>query len=334
LEQAIIGVARDPVAPYKRMELGLSYYDLAEFSSAQSVWEDGLLLAPEDPQLHVDLGLVHLQQVEDSKNKAERLAQLEAATQHLNTAFKLFDDTDPSRNNARFLLSLVYSSAGRYADAVRELRALDRCDYCDLAVAIYLAHACLSNNGCAEAERRFRQVAAEVDENIKNAKEGSNQIVETPPGADDMLLGTALAYARLGIADTLIQREILLGEAMAEVRKVRVALKDLTRAELREYWEGRCTFLTGLILIKLGHIDEAIPKLEAALAESTDAETYFALADALERKVEPIAEPAQKTGLVRRALFCYQEARRLDWNGELEEKIAKAIARLQPAAPK
>jgi tetratricopeptide (TPR) repeat protein len=334
LEQARIGVARDPVASYERNELGCAYDSLAEYASAQSVWEDALLLDPENPALHVNLGLAHLRQMEDSKDKTERLARLEAAVLSLKTALKLYEDTNPSQDtaphDARFLLSLVYSEAGYYPDAIRELRALDRRDYCDLAVAIYLAEAYLDNEDWAEAERRFREIAADVDIQMGSAKEGPNEIVKTPPGAGDMVLGTVAAYAHLGLANALAEREIFPGRALDEVLKARDAIRDLDRANLKESWAGRCTFFEGVILTKLGRIDKAIAKLETALEECSDAQTHFALANALARRAEKTTDPTRKMEAVRRALHYYQETQRLDWNGELEAKVSKAIAQLQP----
>jgi hypothetical protein len=45
---------------------------------------------------------------------------------------------------------------------------------------------------------------------------------------------------------------------------------------------------------------------------------------------ELIIEPTNETELVRRVTRYYQEAQRLDWNSELEEKINKALAQSWP----
>lgn len=333
LEQARNGVARDPMSPYERTELGWAHLNLGEYRSAQSVWEDALLLVPEDPQLHMNLGLAHLGQKGDSKDKAAQSAHLELATRHINTALELFDDSHPARNGARFVLSQVYAAAGDYADAVRELRILDQSDYCGLAVSIELADAHLANEDWVEAERRFRQAAAEIDQRILIVSKGVNELLESPPGGEHVL-GTASAFAHLGIAASLLEREIYLDQALAEVARARAVLKDLSNAKLKEQWEGRCTFHEGLILSRQDRTDDAIAKLEAALAASADAATYFALANALARKGELTIEPAIKTQIVRRATRCYQEAQRLDWNGVLELKINKALAQLQAVTAK
>ena len=330
LEQAKLGVARDPMNPKGRVELGWVYWYLAEYTSAQSAWEDALILAPQYPELHVNLGLVHLRQMEDERDRAARVDRIASAVRHLQTALALYEDDDPARNGARLLLFRAFDAAGRYTEALRELRALERSDYCKLAVAIYVANEYLKKDDWTEAERRFRKIAAEVDTRIQTAKDGPNETVETPLGDIDMLLGTVSAYAHLGTACSLAEREIFLDRALAEVTRAREALKGLKREDLKEYWAGRCTFFEGVILTKQDQCEEAIIKLETALAEHADAATYLALANALARKFELIDEADVKTKIIRRAAVYYQEAQRLDWNGELEGKINKALERLQP----
>ncbi|MEW6428079.1 MAG: hypothetical protein AB1568_08620 [Thermodesulfobacteriota bacterium] len=331
LEEAKKGVGRDPISLYERRELAWVYWYLAEYPAAQSAWEDALVLAPEDPQLHVNLGMAHLAQLDDSRDKPVRRAHLDRATECLNLAMDLFDDADPLRNSTRFKLYRAYSLAGRRTEALRELRALDRSDYCNLAVAIELADAHLGNDDWAEAERRFRQAAAEVDRLLATAAKGVDETVETPIGEGEMVLGSAAAFAHLGIAVSLHERQIFLDSALAEVAKARAAITDLANSELKARWQAGCDLQEGVILFKGNRIDPAIVSLEKALAAGVDLDTCYHLANALVRKAEQTDDAGVKTALGRRAFGYYQEAAALDWNGEYAAGIGKGRAELQAA---
>jgi tetratricopeptide (TPR) repeat protein len=78
-----------------------------------------------------------------------------------------------------------------------------------------------------------------------------------------------------------------------------------------------------------GQLDEAITKLETALLTRADAATYFTFADVLARKGELTTDLPSESQLVRRAIAYYREALRVDWDGQLESKINKALSALQ-----
>jgi tetratricopeptide (TPR) repeat protein len=334
LEQAKKGIAWDPLSSYERIELGWVYWAMSDLATAQSAWEEVLLLSPDDPQLYVNLGLLHLRQVSDANNKAARLALIAQAIRRLKAALELFDDDDSSksRNEARWLLAQAYVWAGESFDAVRELRTLECTDYCSLAVQITLAEALLSNENWSQAEGRFRQAAANVDSLIEKAARGVNEVPEAPLMFSETL-GAISAWAHLGIASTLAEREIFLDQAMQQVELARQKLAQLESDEQKKDWEGNCCLQEGLILFKRDSIDEALNRLEKALAARVDASTYFIFANALTRKNELTSVVGAKSLLARRATSYYQEALRLDWDGRLEVKINKALAQQPPVPP-
>ena len=330
LEKANEGVDLDPVSAYEREELGWVYWQLSELAAAQAAWEQALLLAPETPNLQFNLGLVYYQQADDLKDKAARLARLKEAAEYLKTASE-GGASEESRNDARYFLSRVYSELNRPLDARRELRALSHRNYCPLAVAMDLADTHLSNDDWTEAERAFSRSAMDIDELIRSAAKGVDEVVETPRGAEDHVLGTASAYCRLGIAFSLAQREIRLDDALAEIGKARAALRGIAREDLKADWTAQCAFHEGDILLRLGRIDEAIERLETALCTHTRPNRYCTLATALVRKAALTAEPIAKARLERRATRYYEVAQSLDMNGELESEITKGLAQLRPA---
>jgi tetratricopeptide (TPR) repeat protein len=331
LEQAKKGVAWDPINSYERIELGWVYWSLSDFLSAQSVWEDVLLLAPDRPQVYVNLGLLHLAQLGDATDRAARNALIRSSTLRLKSAVDLFDETDEGRSEARWLLSQTYSSDGQYGDAIRELRALEGIGYCPLAIEISLADAYLSSENWSAAELRFRKAAVNVDKAIQSAAQGFNEVPDSPLMFEQSL-GTISAWAHLGIASSLAQREILLDQAFEEIALARSSLAALSSEEMKKQWEANCLFHEGFVLFKRDQVDEAIDRLAEALAVRVESEVYFTLAESLRRKTELSDDPGVRNQLTRRATAHYQEALRIDWDGRLTPKIAKALALLESAS--
>lgn len=337
LTWARLGILKDPISHYERMELGWVHWALAEYGASQAAWEDAVRLRPDDPRSHLNLAWAHLRQLDDLKDRALRTEHHTRAATELATALALFDETDEERNLAQFLLAKVHSLAGRHEDAARELRALDQRDYCDLAVAIALADACLAKDDWSEAEQRFRKAADEIDRRLPTAEHGANEVVDEPLG-EKMVLGSAAAYAHLGIAASLAAREIHLDDALAEVARAGAAIQGVTDPEIREAWRRACTFQEGVVLFKKDLIDDAIVRLESALAGRMDAETFFVLANTLVRKAEQ-SVGGERARLLGRSARYFREARRLDWASELEGEIAMSLGRVdeltaqgQPAA--
>ena len=112
----------------------------------------------------------------------------------------------------------------------------------------------------------------------------------------------------------------------------RKAVDQLEDPDQRAFWNGRCDFFEGEILLRQQRIDEALAKLESALAARPDAQVYYRLADGLARKLELGVAATKATPMARRALRYCQEAQRLDWIDELKDKLDAIAARLESSA--
>jgi tetratricopeptide (TPR) repeat protein len=325
LEQAKIGVLKDPVSTFERIELGSAYSDLAEYVSAQSAFEIASKINAEDPGAHFGLVSVHMQQVEDETTKAERKKRLERAAEQVAILLDLLAPTDSRRTTVHFTLARVHAWGGRYGAAIRELRALNRRKERDLAVELYLADAYLSCERWVDAEQQFRGVAHQVEGLMANAAGKGDEPVPSPLG-EKMVLGSVEAFARLGIAATLVERHIYLDEALTEVTRARASVDALSDIDLKREWVASCNFWEGAILLQQDRLDKAVSSLEAAVAAKSDAASYFQLANALTRQAE-LAPSADRGLAVRRAMRYYDEAQRIDWTDELAPKVNQARTR-------
>lgn len=327
LALARIGIRKDPVSHYERTELGRVHWALAEFAEAQAAWDDAARLNPDAPQAHLNLAWAHLRQLDDLKDRTRRAEHHACAASEVAAALALFAEEDEERNRAQYFLARLHSLAGRHADAARELRALDQRDYCDLAVSIALADACLAKDDWGEAEQRFRKAAEETEQRIAASPNGLDEAVEDPLG-EPMVLGSASAFARLGVAASLAAREIRLDEALSEIDRAKGILQGVSDPGIRQTWLRACAFQEGVVLAKMDLVDQAIASLESALAVRVDAEAFFVLANALVRKAELSGEKGRAL-LLRRSARYYGEARKLDWTGELEGEIAVSLGRIE-----
>ena len=329
-EAANRGVARDPLSAFERNELGWVYFDSSDFAMAQQVWSETLLIAPNDPDLHIRLGQVHLRRIDEKKDPASRREMQAIAQRHLETALDLLDRSDPARNDARFFFADAQSSVARYGDAIRELLALERADYYNTIVRLLLADAYLANEDWVQADTLFRQLAAEFDGQL--CHEHADTLLSSPAGSK-YFLGTSAAFAHLGIASALGNRDIKLTEALAEVKKARAALATISDAAVKAQWLAKCDFYDGWLLLKQDQLDPAVQHLEAALAIEVTSDANLALAEALLRRIELRGNGQQvDASMVRRAHSYCTEAQRLDWPGVLAKRTARIDARLSALA--
>jgi tetratricopeptide (TPR) repeat protein len=327
LEQARIAVSRDPLSAFERVELGWVHYHLSEFPAAQAAWEDAVRLAPDNPHNRMNLALAYLMELSDLKDRATRAARAERAAEQLHTALDLLGQGDPERDRAQYLLSTAHAEAGRRDDAVRELRALDRRDYCDLAVSLHLAEAHLVRDDWGEAEHMFGKAVAEAEALAAAASGGVNEPIKTPTG-ESMVAGSAAAWGRLGVAATLIEREIGLDQARAHIDAATAVIQKLADADLKRRWLGNIRLQEGALLLRQDRVDDAIGALEEALAIEAYAGTYLLLANALTRKGE-LAAAEKRAPFLRRGARYYDEAQRRDWTGALEPRIAAGRRELE-----
>jgi Flp pilus assembly protein TadD len=87
------------------LNLAIVLLHQGKLEEAQSLLLRALLIAPQDPRIHEQLGQLYTQRA----NYAEAAKYLETATR-----------LDPKRSNLHFLLGQAYSHLGRHAEAKAE----------------------------------------------------------------------------------------------------------------------------------------------------------------------------------------------------------------------
>ena len=322
--QAESAVARDPLSYFERNEMGWVHFDARDLDAAEEAWRKTLLMSPNNPDLHVRFGQVYQMRQFDRTDAAGRREMLETAQRHFEKALELYEPFDPRRIEVRFYLADTYGAGGRYAEAIRELRTLEGVAPFSELVRLNLADAHLARADWAEADTRFRQLAGEFDQQLLTVSADTR--LPAPSGVVQ-LLGTATAFAHLGVASTLGNREIRLDEALAEVAKARAALAKLSDKTLASQWSAKCDYYEGWLSLKQDKVDAALGLFESALLVEVSADTNLALAEALARRIELTGgQPDPAT--VRRARAHYNEAERLDWTGQLARHIERTNALL------
>lgn len=327
LDAAKIGIAKDPIGSYERNELGWSYFNLAEYAAAIQAWQDALFWEPNDAEIHYNLGLAYYYQSWDTRNKELRKEKINTAAEYFKCAFELYHPGE-SRNKARYLMARCYFDAGHYTKALIELRALEKIGIYHDVVRLELADSLLSAGEYKQAETWFSTIAAELQAKLDEAKGDVNASIETSFISGVNNLGIALCYAHLGIASTLLDRDIQLDLASAEIKKAYQYLEKLTVKEDRDYWRSRCDIFKSKAELKQGKPEKAIAKLEAAIAADEDANTYYLLATALEQIIQKTKAENTKTLLKERFQNYCKQAEKKDWNDILKEELAELRKKL------
>lgn len=330
LAQAHRAIQRDPLSAFERIELGRVYFDLEEYANAQQAFEDALKFAPNDPELHRDAARAQLLQVHQCKTKEARAARLESARQELAVALDLYDREEGARQSARYDLANVEQYLGNAHEGLRELRALRRSGYCPLMMRLEIADALLSTQEWVESEEEFVAVAAELDAEAE--QHGADHVPERPWDSDHVL-GTASAWAHLGIASTYSERDIKLAEALAHVEKARESLQKTTTSSVVATWLAACDYVEGEIRLKQDSVEPAIASLERALHRRVDSNTYLKCAEALARRIELAGKGTQHAPTARRAMDYLAEAERLDFTNRNAAIVDRLQAKLQLLSP-
>ncbi|MBI1422171.1 MAG: tetratricopeptide repeat protein [Gammaproteobacteria bacterium] len=327
LDSAKVGIGKQPIGSYERNALGWAYFNLSDFAEAEKAWLDALYWEPNNPEIHYNLGLAYYYQSLDTHIKDARKELLNKATQYFNDAYELYSPGD-SRIRARYLLAKCYFYAAHYTHALIELRALEKLEQYHEVVSLELADSLLSRGDFKEAEYWFVSISEKLAAKLADANGDVNQRIVSLPLSGVQNLGVALCYAHLGIASTLLDRDIQLSIANAEIDKAYTFLENLANKDEQSFWRSRCDIFKSKVEMKQGQPEQAIEKLEAAIAADDDANTYYLLASALEQIIQKATSDQEKTLLIARFRNYCTQAQKKDWNDELKTELEQLQQKL------
>lgn len=334
LDKALVAAQRavrlDPVSYYERNELGHCYWARQEFASAQTAWEQALPWSPNPADMYYWIGVCHLVQAGDYRERTPHNERLDRAILSFTAAIELYEDKPERRNEARFQMASALSQAGRHREAVAEMRALKNSGYCPLATTAGLANAHLQKDEPKQADLYFRELLEQVEPRL--ATEDPNARVEGPPTAEPESLAAGLLMGHLGRAIARAELELPLDEAEKDLAEARKAL-DLMPADSdsRRNWGATCDRIEGVILFKQDRVDEALPRLQASLFVSPGRDTHYYLARTLLRQTA-LHKKEDHTVALRMARHHCRQAEELDWNDELADEITSLKQDLAKAA--
>lgn len=324
----------EPNRSYERVRLGEVYFNLSEFDRARAVWEEALLWSPDDPAIHVNLGVCYLKLAWNVRERAQRKILLEQSAKFLNQALDLYESAQLQEKGwAHHTLGRLHDELCEYSEAIANFTIAKNFGFAPLMTTFYLGWAYLRNKSYDECVQQFRWLIQEAEERIP-AGEGDkarailNEIIE-PETGEQMPLGQVLAWAHLSMAFSYAERDANLNDALELAYKADAYIIKLDNdAAKGRTWAARVD-CEGWILFKQNKIDVAITRFEQALALTAAADAYLHLALSYEQKLQDSKDEAERRHLIARVHACCRHVDDLDLKQEYSQRVNDLRLRLQ-----
>ena len=326
-------LTRDPINSFERNTLGDIYFALNDFEQARAAYEDALFLEPDNPNIHLNIGLYLQKLAADQRKTTRRDTALQQAVKYLNQSLDLYDKSNlKGKGQAHCTLGSVYVELREYEKAIYHLRIAKILRFAPLTTVLDLGRAYLKNCSYDECVEQFDQVINETPKAKKKLiakgepiKKIPNRIIEP----ESRSLGELLVLAHLYKAFSYAERDVNLEEALKLAQKTEDYIDKLDDDTAKVQCQEAHADCKGWILYKQDRIDEAIKYLERAVSLAADAEAYLHLALACERKSQKCEDKENCQSLIMQAQAYCQHARQLDFNKEFSKRVNDLLLRLR-----
>jgi tetratricopeptide (TPR) repeat protein len=289
------------------------------------------LWSPDDPAIHVNLGVCYLKLALNIRARAQRKILLEQSAKYLNQALDLYDSAQLQEKGwAHHTLGRLHDELCEYSEAIANFTIAKNFGFAPLMTTFYLGWAYLRNTAYDESVQQFRWLIQEMEKKIP-AGEGNailNEILE-PETGDQMPWGQVLAWAHLSVAFSYAERDANLNAAQQLMGKANVYIEKLNEGAIKDRTRAAGADCEGWILFKQNKIDDAIARFEQALALTAAADAYLHLALSYERKLQDSKEEAERRHLLARVLACCRHVDDLDLKQEYSQRVNDLRLRLQ-----
>jgi tetratricopeptide (TPR) repeat protein len=354
LKYADIAFKLSPFDVWERKDLGYSYMELSQYDRARLVLEDALLVSPDDPDLHLWLGICWWSLLPDHRDVAVRKRVLGEAVGYYEHALELyiaratpdtFDAHGISDNEGMALthywLGHLYLALEEYGRAVTHLRVSQAAERPKLHATLHLAEALMRNLAYDEAAQEFKRLIANLRRRTTRGAK-SKDVLEADMLPQTMTLGELLVWAYWGLCFNSAERDAGRAELLRCLRRIRgqseqvASIDDVGERAICEASRLDCE---GWLLYKLGRAEEAMACLDQSISLHADPEAYLHLALACEllwTDQGGVAGGQESRPLLRRALAACDHAVELSDGRGLSEDASALRTRLQemnPAAP-
>ncbi|MDZ7360814.1 MAG: tetratricopeptide repeat protein [candidate division KSB1 bacterium] len=308
----------EPNRSYERVQLGEVYFNLSEFDRARAVWEEALLWSPDDPAIHVNLGVCYLKLALNVRDREQRKILLEQSAKYLHQALDLYDSAQLQEKGwAHHTLGRLHDELCEYSEAIANFTIAKNFGFAPLMTTFYLGWAYLRNKVYDESVQQFRWLIQEIEKKIPTSEGNAilNESLE-PETGDQMAVGQVLAWAHLSVAFSYAERDANLNAAQELVGKANVYIEKLNDGAIKDRTRAAHADCEGWILFKQNKIDDAIARFEQALALTAAADAYLHLALSYEKKLQDSKDEAERRHLIARVQACCRHVDDLDLKQE------------------
>ena len=289
LRYAEAAVVHDPLSKPARRVLAQLYLDLGHLEQAREAWCAALVADPDGPSTNFGMGQCLVRLALDTHDPQRRSGLLCEATRYLRNALKLYqlgpadgegdgdDAVVPSdiEGQVRFWLGRAFFELDDYEQAVTQFQLCVTLDFQPLLSRLRLGVAHLRLGHVCSGERILEEVCSECSPESASPDAGSVNL--GPPG-DALSRRDIVAWARIYVAGSHIDRDAAIPDAVETIQAVRAQVEEHQHADSRAGMLAACADWEGWAKFQEGDSDGAIKCLGLSVTLQPTAEAYAHLA--------------------------------------------------------
>jgi len=287
LRYAEAAVVHDPMSEAARRVLAQLYLDLGHFEQAREAWCAALVADPDGPDTNFGMGQCLVQLALDAHEPQRREGMLRDAAVYLRNALKLyqlraFDDGHNRKpaptsfeGEVRFWLGRAFFELDDYEQAVTHFQLCVTLAFQPLLSQLRLGVAHLRLGHVSSGEGTLEDVCSECSPESAAGEAGS--VTVGPPG-DALCRWEIVAWARIYLAGSHIDRDVAIPEAVMTIDQVRAEVEQRQSGLSRVGLLAGCADWQGWAKFQDGDVSGAASCLGESVKLQPTAEAYAHLA--------------------------------------------------------
>jgi len=336
VEYAEKGVERDPLGDFKYKVLpdALEYRVLAEvyealeeYETAITVRQVALLWAPDDAEIHKDIGWAYVVRARYHNDQAKTDEAYRQGVIYLQKAAKLCDVGQASlKGQISYWLGALHYYLRKYDEAAPYFAVSRALGGFPWLSRWYQGWALLKARQYDGSEDNFRTLKSDCQglAASEEARTPFSTIIERY-GAG-VTLGELLAMADQGLAFVYAERGVNLEEALHLCDEADERARELELGPTADLWrKGDLIDTRGWVLFKLGRKDIALQLLKKAVSLSAQADYYYHLAVVLESALQDTTDDSSFQALKGDLRTSCQFVQELDTAHEYSERVGNLL---------
>ncbi len=333
----------DPLSARARKALAAVYATLGHFEQATDAWRAALVCDPDGPDTNLALGETLMRHALGSPESDARRAMFTEATTYLRSALKLAAvsgiSTGPRdgaskmseiEGRARFWLGRAAFELDVYEQAVTHLQVCVTLDHEPLLARLRLGVAYLRMGHVCDGERVLAEIKSYAEAMASSPQNGSTIV---GPLGDRLTVREVLAWARVYLAGSRIERDVDLEDAIKDIREVAAKARSKSDGGTSPGLLAACADKEGWARFLLNEHERAVEKLQESIRLEPTAEAYLHLAQVHANRALDTTAPAKRLRDETRARHYGEFARSLGLGSQQAEPLDRLIRRLDVEGP-